>query len=288
MRAAIGDKLGLPDPVAAASVCEVVEENMANAARVHAMERGKDLEGRTMIAFGGAAPLHACRIAEKLNIGQVLVPAQAGVGSAVGFLVAPVSYEVVRSRHTLLDPQCFDVGSLNALCNEMRAEALQVVRAGVPNGTLTTTIAADMRYRGQGHEITVRIPDRLFNTQTCADLTHFFEEAYAAAYGRIIPGLAIEVINWTLRTSAGVPTVAKAQIEKPQRAAAIRETREMFDFQAGRPMTVSVHRRDALTVDEFITGPAVIIEDETTTVVGERFHASVGSDGSLILERANP
>lgn len=287
MKSGIGDRLGLSELAAAASVCEIVEENMANAARVHAMERGKHLESRTIIAFGGAAPLHASRIAEKLNIGRVLIPARAGVGSAVGFLVAPVSYEVVRSRHTLLDPQRFDVETLNALCDEMRAEALKVVRAGAPDGMLTTTTAADMRYRGQGHEITVRIPDRPFGADTCAELARLFEEAYAAAYGRIIPGLTVEVINWTLRTAAAVPSVAKARIEKPQRAATAGNTREMFDFPSGRLMAVSVYRRDSLAADEFITGPAVIVEDETTTVVGERFHAFVCADGSLILERAS-
>lgn len=287
MKSGIGDRLGLPEIAAAATVCEIVEENMANAARVHAMERGKHLENRTIIAFGGAAPLHASRIAEKLNINRILIPARAGVGSAVGFLVAPVSYEVVRSRHTLLHPQWFDVGALNALCDEMRAEALTVVRAGAPDDALTTTIAADMRYRGQGHEITVRIPNEPFGANTCDELAKLFEEAYAAAYGRIIPGLTVEVINWTLRTAAAVPSVAKACIEKPQRAAAAGETRETFDFLSGRLIAVSVYRRDSLPVGEFVTGPAIIVEDETTTVVGERFHAFACADGSLILERAN-
>src|SRR5882757_4460985 len=103
----VGAPLGLKRLDAAFGVSEIVEENMANAARVHAVERGKELQDRTMIAFGGAAPIHAARLAEKLGIRRVLVPSGAGVGSAVGFLMAPVAYEVVRSRYVQLDDDKF-------------------------------------------------------------------------------------------------------------------------------------------------------------------------------------
>src|SRR5215472_13491346 len=128
---AIGQPLGLRRLEAAFAISEVVEENMANAARVHAVERGKDLEARTLIAFGGAAPLHAARLADKLGIRRVLIPCGAGVGSAFGFLQAPVAYEVARSRYVRLD-DTFDTSLVNALFAEMRAEAEAVVAVGAP------------------------------------------------------------------------------------------------------------------------------------------------------------
>ena len=126
----VGGPLELDTTLAAFGISEMVEENMANAARVHAVERGAELEGRTLIAFGGGAPLHAARLAEKLGIADVLIPASAGVGSAVGFLRAPIAFEVVRSRFVRLG--AFDAASINAMFGEMEKEATDVVRLGAP------------------------------------------------------------------------------------------------------------------------------------------------------------
>ncbi|HZU91486.1 MAG TPA: hydantoinase/oxoprolinase family protein, partial [Stellaceae bacterium] len=160
LRREIGEPLGLALELAALGVSEIVDENMANAARVHAIESGKDVRDRTLVAFGGAAPLHAARLAEKLGIDRVLIPSHAGVGSAVGFLRAPISYEIVRSHLQRLD--AFDAEAANALFAAMRAEAERVVRRGAGTAPLTETRSAFMRYRGQGHEIAVSLPARAY------------------------------------------------------------------------------------------------------------------------------
>ena len=131
LRRDVAEPLGLALELAALGVSEIVDENMANAARVHAIESGKDARGRTLVAFGGAAPLHAARLAEKLGLDRVLVPANAGVGSAVGFLRAPIAYEIVRSALQRLDE--FDAEAANALMSGMRAEAEAIVRRGAPD-----------------------------------------------------------------------------------------------------------------------------------------------------------
>ncbi len=198
----VGRPLDLAPALAALGVSEMVDENMANAARVHAIERGKNVADRTLVAFGGAAPLHAARLAEKLGIARIIVPTSAGVGSAVGFLRAPVAYDVVRSRYQRLDR--FDAVALNRMFAEMQAEAFAVVRQGAPDGPFTEQRSAFMRYVGQGHEITVAVPARALSPADAAALQQAFDDSYRALYGRIIPRLPVEALSWTLRAAAQV------------------------------------------------------------------------------------
>ena len=282
---AVGEKLGLKRLDAAFGVSEIVEENMANAARVHAVERGKELQARTLIAFGGAAPIHAARLAEKLGIERILVPSGAGVGSAVGFLMAPVAYEVVRSRYVQLDEDKFDPEYVNRLFAEMRAEAEAVVKAGAPDAKLVETRTADMRYRGQGHEITITMPAGRFDQVSRATLSKLFEESYAQTFGRTIPDLNVEIMNWTLRLAAeqpSLPAVPPAPADKPAKP---RSRRQVYDAAEQDMKEVAVYHRDDLEVGSFVPGPAVIAEDETTTIVPKTFSARISPIGAILLEK---
>ncbi len=196
-----GAKLGLDETDAALGISEMVDENMSNAARTHAIEWGKGLTGRTLVAFGGSAPIHAARLADKLELDRFLVPADAGVGSAVGFLLAPVSYEVVRSRYMRLSN--FDAAVVRDVMEEMRGEATAVVARGAPGAETTESVRAWMRYVGQGHEIGVEVPRGVVaGTSSVAALRGAFDETYRAVYGRIIPGLDVEVLSWSLVVTA--------------------------------------------------------------------------------------
>ncbi len=203
LRHEVAEPLQLAVELAALGVSEIVDENMANAARVHAIESGKDARGRTLVAFGGAAPLHAARLAEKLGLDRVVVPSYAGVGSAVGFLRAPIAYEIVRSGLQRLD--AFDAAAANALLAAMRAEAEPIVRRGAGDAPLTETRSAFMRYRGQGHEIAVPLPTRPYAAADAATLRAAFEAAYRRLYSRIIPGVEVETLSWVLLLSAPTP-----------------------------------------------------------------------------------
>ena len=282
---AVGTPLGLKRLDAAFGVSEIVEENMANAARVHAVERGKELQNRTMIAFGGAAPIHAARLAEKLGINRIMVPSGAGVGSAVGFLMAPVAYEVVRSRYVQLDADKFDPAYVNKLFAEMRAEAEAVVKAGAPNAKLLQTRTADMRYRGQGHEIAVDLPTSEFTAASREKLIKLYEDGYAATFGRTIPGLSVEIMNWTLRLAAEQAPLPKAPPQPADKPAKARGKRAVYDPADQDMKDVAVYHRDDLVIGSFVPGPAVIAEDETTTIVPKSFAARLSPIGAILLEK---
>jgi N-methylhydantoinase A len=279
----IGAKLNLAAEHAALGVSEMVDENMANAARVHAIESGKDLRPRTLIAFGGAAPLHAARVAEKLGIGRVLVPANAGVGSAVGLLRAPVAYEVVRGR--LMRLSSFEPENANRLLADMRVEAEAIVRRGAADAPLVERRAAFMRYRGQGHEIAVELPVRAFNNTDRAAITALFEEAYRRLYSRPIPGVDIEILSWVVTISA--PAQGELATALPVRPSEPkpRGRRALFDPQAGEFQAVPIYWRGDLAPGAKIAGPAVIAEDDTSTVVSPLFEAQVDKFGYIALTR---
>ncbi len=279
----VAGPLGMDAAIAAAGIAEIVDENMASAARVHAVENGKDTAGRTLIAFGGAAPLHAARLAEKLGISRVIVPKGAGVGSAYGFLRAPIGYEVVRTR--LVRLQTFEPEALNDLFEGMRAEAAAVVRLGAPQEKLVEVRTAFMRYRGQGHEITVTLPNRAYTDTDAAAFKTLFEQAYTALFGRIIPGLEIEALSWTL--SLATARALPARAADPAKAAlpTAHGTRRLFDTVSGGFAEAAVHARAALAPGMALPGPAVIVEDETATLVPAAFTASINALGQIVLER---
>jgi N-methylhydantoinase A len=279
----IGSVLELETHVAAAGISEIVDEHMANAARVHAIENGKNMQGRALVAFGGAAPLHATRLADKLGIDTVLVPQGAGVGSAIGFLRAQISYEVVRTRYLFLP--AFDPDLVNNIFREMREEAEAVVRLAAPDEPLVEIRQASMRYRGQGHEIMVSLPSGSFGAGSHQALANAFDAAYGALFSRTIPNLEVEVMTWTLslatdRAQATVATAAQAD----QPANPIGQ-REMFDPASGGTIQAGVYLRADLTPGAQITGPAVIVEDETTTLVTNGFSATLNGRGQIVMTR---
>jgi N-methylhydantoinase A len=279
----LGAPLKLPTEHAALGISEIVDENMANAARVHAIESGKDLAPRTLIAFGGAAPLHAARVAEKLGISRVLVPVNAGVGSAIGLLRAPIAYEVVRGR--LMRLGSFEPGLANRLLAGMRAEAEDIVRRAAPAGNLVEHRSAFMRYRGQGHEIAVELPVRDFTSADRSTIRELFEAAYRRLYSRAIPGVEIEILSLVVSVSApseghlGGPDLERRSEPKP------RSRRPIFDRETGEFREVDIYWRGDLAPGARISGPAVIAEDETSTVVSPGFDARVDAFGYIELSR---
>ena len=290
LEAGIGAHLGMDAFWAAAGVSEIVEENMANAARVHAIERGRVIGNFTMIAFGGGAPLHAGRLAQKLGIRRVLVPAGAGVGSAIGFLRAPIAFEVVRSDRCLLS-EC-DADAANVRLAEMHAEALEVVApaalaSGVDRAQIRAARMVELRYAGQGHELRIAVAEGALDRAAFAALSEAFETEYARVYGRRIPGSEVELVTWSLTLATAPARAAQARLAAPCGAAPAAGERMAWEAAQGRRVGFGLYWRFDLTADRRVPGPALIAEHETTTVVPAGWSAQVDSLGHLILE-ANP
>ncbi|MFI4999110.1 MAG: hydantoinase/oxoprolinase family protein [Reyranellales bacterium] len=279
----VGARLGLNATHSAYGVSEMVDENMANAARVHAIERGKTLADRTLIAFGGAAPLHAARLAEKLGMTRIVIPTSAGVGSAVGFLRAPVAYEVVRSRFFRLG--AFEPDVVNAMLREMQTEARDVVAKGAPGTPIEEHRHVEMRYIGQGHEIPVTLPLRDLGADDAGLLRRLFEERYAEIFGRAVPGVEVEILAWSIAMSASTGVARPIPPLPAKSTPAAHDRRQLFDGLLSEFKDVPVHWRDELAPGSTIAGPAVIAEAQTATVVSATFDARIDRFGNIVLER---
>ncbi len=280
----VGQPLGLDTEAAAVAILEMVDENMANATREHAIEHGKSPEARTMIAFGGCAPLHAGRLAVKLGIDHVIIPEGAGVGSAIGFLRAPVAYEVARSLYQRLPG--IDAGAIDTLLSGMTDEAGAFVRRASGADPETVERFGFMRYVGQSHEIMVELPDGPAGADWAADVQRRYEQAYRAQFGPAIPGLAIEVVAWSVR-AAGPATSSETAGEAPSPGAAASPvaTRRTVDTASGEALDTRIYRRTDLLPGATIDGGAVVGEDQTSTVLPPTFDLRVDAFGYLHLER---
>ena len=279
----VGTKVDLSARESGFAVSEIVDENMASAGRMHGAESGKDLGARLMIAFGGNGPLHATRVARRSQVGRILVPRDPGVGSALGFLFAPVSFEIIRSFYA--DLETLPLDRLNQLFVEMLAEAEDVVRAGAPTGKLSRRRVAFMRYHGQGHEIEIEVPDRAIEPADLAEMRMAFETEYSRQFSRTVPDMTIEILNWGLSVSSAPPPLAPATAVPNGSVVAATETREITCDVTAKPVLAGIFERAALAPGDRIIGPALIIEPQTTTLVSADFSATVDGQSNIWLTR---
>ena len=272
---------------ASLGILETVDENMANAAKVHAVERGRVLNRHAMIAFGGGAPLHACRIARKLGIDRVIIPKGAGVGSALGFLRAPMSFEVVRSFKTQFSH--FELEQVNRILEEMNREAhsMNLHQNAGPEETVEER-KVDVRYLGQGHELTIPINPGKLSTKDVEDLREKFEELYHQIYGLNLPEMEVEAISWSVTVKSPEATTSQTNSEgMDQTEPEPIGLREVFDTNLERVEQAKVYNRSDLCPGQSIHGLCVIQEPETTVIVPQGFMGWMNPLGHIILEDQN-
>ncbi|WP_306253940.1 hydantoinase/oxoprolinase family protein [Parvularcula sp. IMCC14364] len=277
----IAEKLDLQVMQAAFGFSEVVDENMSNAARAHAVEQGADITGRTMMAFGGAAPLHAARLAEKLGIEEIIVPADAGVGSAIGFLLAPVSYEVVRSRYMLLD--ALNAKDVEQLVQDMRREAREIVAPALGSEKVEENCTAFMRYAGQGHEIAIPFSPVNDVEALGGNLRSAFSSQYKHLFGRTIPDMPVEILTWSLAMTGPKPNQEMPPALFSTHKVTTQISRQVFDPYKEKMISYSLHERTDLPPGSILSGPALILESQTTIVVTSTFDARILQNGHVLL-----
>ena len=275
----IGQNLQMGSNEAAWGVSEVVDENMANAARVHAIENGQDLSDYTMIAFGGAAPLHASRLCEKIGINRCIIPKGAGVGSAIGFLKAPYSFEASRSIFMRLSQ--FDADLAEKIFVDMEKEASNFVRSCDENSQLISNFKVYMRYSGQGWEIPISFLRKEIKNPSKEVFQKRFEEDYKKLFGRAVFGMQIEIVVWAVNTFTPLPEV-KAEPELVEiKKIKTKNNCNFFDTGLGKNVQAIRINRDKINKKSWLKGPAIISEKETATIVSSNFSILVREDECL-------
>jgi len=291
----IADKLGISVEEAAWGIYQIANENMANAARVHALERGKDPRMFPLFAFGGAGPMHAYRLAKSLGSPLLLAPLGAGVMSTVGFLSAPLAFDFVRSWRTQLNS--LEWTGANALLAEMQAEGQALLASsGVPTEAITHRREVDMRYIGQGHEIRVPLPAGILDEHHTAELKSTFEAVYRELYERLGPPVALEILNWRVTSSGPQPNVelkvtsAVEQIgsddtlEGQQKAQlAIKGERMAYFPEVNGFTNTAIYDRYRLMPGATFTGPAIVEERESTAIIGPGSPCHIDEQYNLIV-----
>jgi N-methylhydantoinase A len=275
----VGDTLDMDAVEAAFGVAEVVDENMANAARVHAVENGEDLSEYTMIAFGGAAPLHAGRLCEKLGVDRLLVPPGAGVGSAIGFLRAPFSFEANRSVYMKLSD--FDGDRIKSLLTDLKTEATGFVRTCDEVSPILSEFKVYMRYTGQGWEIPIELTEEQAMNPDAATFETRFIEGYSKLFGRPVEGMDIEVTVWSVNATTLPEKVMRMDETDGSYVVTVAGQRPLFDAALAKYLDAQIVNRFDMGSGQRAKGPAAVVEDETTIIVPASRDAIRQPDGCI-------
>ena len=278
----IGRPLGLSLEDAAWGIHTIVNTNMELATRVVSIERGRDPRDLTLVAFGGSGPVHGCRLAQALGIPRVILPAAAGVTAAIGLLAAEVKFDVARTYVRRLDG--LDPAAVDAMYGEMAAQATEVVRESAVAGEVALVRSADARYVGQGYELTVPVPGGRLDADALVRVRASFDEVYAARYGYANPAEPVEIVTWKLSAVGGAPRIALAKAATRSVGESRKGTRRAYFPETRGYVDTPVYDRYALAAGTSLSGPAIVEERESTTMLPPGLTAVVDEYANLIAE----
>jgi N-methylhydantoinase A len=273
--ARLGERLRMTVEQVAWGIFQIVNENMANAARAHLGERGKDPRRMPLFAFGGAGPVHGYRVAEILRLPALISPFGAGVGSTFGLLSAPLAFDFVRSAYSRLDQ--LEWKFANRLLEDMATEGRRVLESSAVSASeISYQRTADMRYVGQGHEVSVSLPRETLGPEHLSQITAEFERVYESLYGRKGPDVPLEIINWRV-VASGPRSELNIKLPHDGRRSddARKASRLAYFLERGGYVEAQVYDRYALAPGMKFSGPAIVEERESTLIVGARGRAEV-------------
>lgn len=285
IRERIADPLGLSVEEAAWGIHQIVNESMANAARVHTLERGKDPHRFPVFAFGGAGPVHGFRVAKALGSPAFIVPFGAGVMSAFGFLAAPLAFDFVRSWPGRIDSLNWQ--EANALLSEMEAQGQTLLeQSGILSEQISHRPVADIRYVGQGHEIQIPLPAGQLSSESIPTIVRSFEEIYRRLYERLSQSVPLEIINWRVTSSGPAPRVRLQGVGNGPMVAqsAHKGSRKAYFPELGGYHAVPVYDRYGLLAGASFAGPCIVEERESTVIVGPDCRFRIDEQRNLIVE----
>lgn len=281
----VAKPLGLSVTQAAWGIHEIVTTNMARATRVVSIERGRDPRLFTLVAFGGAGPIHGARLARTIGVPRVVYPAGAGVASAIGLLVADVVFDFTRTFITKVEESAIE--PVKEIYAELEATALHMLEESKVKGEYTLIRSADMQYVGQGHEITVTLPPLTYTSADVDAIRKAFNDTYAGLYGYSDPDEAIMVVNWKLTASCSTPKVASRNLQKVGNVEdALKGTRKAYFKETEGYADCRIYDRYKLFPGATLQGPAVIEEKETAIIVLPGDVARMDEYDNIIVEVA--
>jgi N-methylhydantoinase A len=284
LAANVGERLGLDDVEAAFGIHETVNETMAQAASIHALEKGRKASDYAMVPIGGAGPVHACHVALKLGIRRVICPLGAGVASAFGFLASPMSFQFVRAEIVPLDQ--LSPARVQALVSELEAQGRAMFEAsGMAEVTALVKVSAAMRYVGQGYEVQVPLEDHRSPEGMHARLERAFEAAYLQLYGRTERGAPLEIVSWRVVVMTETPDITPAAVATLRdEGNALKGRRPVYSALSRRFVETPVYDRYRLGIETDLRGPAIVEERESTVVVPEGARITVDRYRNLIVD----
>lgn len=283
IRVKLAEPLNISIEEAAMGVHKIVNENMANAARVHVLEKGMDPRHFNMIGFGGAGPVHAFGVAKLLNTKRLIIPVGAGVTSALGFLVSPVASEKIHSFISEIEE--IDWKEVNSFLENMEQDGYNfLAQSGIDKKDATVERVVEMRYSGQGHEITIEIPEGELSENSIPEIEKRFVKEYEFRYNRSIEGMSLEMVTWRVVVQGPIPQMKVKQFSTTATdAEAYKGVRKVYFEETGY-LDCPVYDRYALKSNEKFDGPAIIEETESTTVIGVNSSVHVDKDKNIIID----
>lgn len=281
----LAEKLGMDVREAADGILRILNNSMANATRAVTVQKGHDPRGFSLVAFGGAGPLHAVEVARILGVREIIIPAYPGINSAIGLLTTDLKYDAIATQFTLSTAP--DLKRLNADIERLEGDVrAQLLSDGINEGEIEISRGVDLRYVGQGYELRVPLPEGEISEENVRSVWERMHEMHRQEYGHAFPDNPIEMVNLRVSGVGKTPKMRSVPLsgERSIEASRLKEGEVYFRHEGSlRPFRTTFYERERLPVGERIEGPAVILQNDTTTLLPPDASSVLEESGNLLV-----